>query len=63
MTQMHGLVAYNGILCGDSRFFSLSDYWEYTVVLLHDKYRPKVDVARQGIRELSLESSTRSGFI
>ena len=50
MTQMHGIVAYNGILCGDSRFFSLSDYWEYTVVLLHDKYRPKVDVARQGIK-------------
>lgn len=59
-TQLHGMAAHNGILCGDSEFFH-SPIWRElelgTVVLLQDKYRPGVDVARLGIRELSLEMS------
>lgn len=52
--------AHNGILCGDSEFL-FSDGWNEkrlgSIVLLQDKYRPGVDVARLGIRELPLEMS------
>lgn len=52
------IAAYNGILCGDSRYLfkknSIYDYWS-AIVLLSDQYRPRVDVSRSEIRELSLE--------
>lgn len=57
-TGFRGITAHNGILCGDCGFFC-GDNWSLptlgTVMLLRDKYRPGVDVARLGIRELSLE--------
>lgn len=57
---LRNAAAHNGILCGDSEFF-FSDDWNKkklgSIVLLQDKYRPGVDVARLGIRELSLEMS------
>ena len=59
-TRLHCIAAHNGILCGDSEFFHSPTWRELelgTVVLLQDKYRPGVDVARLGIRELSLEMS------
>ncbi len=59
-TQLYGVAAHNGILCGDSKFF-YSPAWREaelgTIILLQDRYRPGVDVARLGIRELSLEMS------
>lgn len=59
-TQFNNIAAHNGILCGDSKFFC-SPAWREpelgTVILLQDRYRPGVDVARLGIRELSLEMS------
>lgn len=59
-TQLYGVAAHNGILCGDSKFF-YSPAWREpelgTIILLQDRYRPGVDVARLGVRELSLEMS------
>ena len=58
--HLRDIIAHNGILCGDSSFFLRHDWNTYNlgvIVLLQDKYRPGVDVARLGIRELSLEMS------
>ena len=55
----NSIAAHNGILCGQAQFFFGKSYSKDknlgTVVLLKDKYRPKVDVARDGIRGFSLE--------
>ena len=54
----NSIVAHNGILCGEANFFFRRKYDDKnlgTVILLKDKYRPKVDVARDGIRGFSLE--------
>ena len=59
-TQLDSVAAHNGILCGDGEFFYSTDWFEFVpraIVLLQDRYRPGVDVARLGIRELSLEMS------
>jgi len=76
-TLLRGFVAHNGILCGDSQFFldlkNSGDTCNLSaIILLQDKFRPGVDVARLGIRELSLEMAcdfaliqdhlTREGF-
>lgn len=55
----HGnVVSHNGIYCGRGDFFyrewRLSDNLG-TIILLKDKYRPVVDVARDKIRQLPLE--------
>lgn len=53
------IVAHNGILCGDAEFFYRYRYSEEnigTILLLKDKYRPYVDVARNTIRTLTLET-------
>lgn len=55
-TGLFSVTAHNGILCGNADFFSArSDCNIGTILLLKDKYRPSVDVARDGIRMLSLE--------
>lgn len=59
-THLRGVVAHNGILCGDSQIFldlgsDVDTYNLGAIILLQDKFRPGVDVARLGIRELSLE--------
>lgn len=55
----YGAVAHNGILCGDASFFVLESSSEKrnlgTIILLKDAYRPVVDVARDGIRSITLE--------
>lgn len=56
--HLHNIVAHNGILCGDDQFFLCNGQNNHNlgaIVLLQDKYRPRVDVARLGIRELTLE--------
>lgn len=57
--QKRDITSHNGILCGDAAFFYKSEYREYnlgTILLLKDKYRPFVDVARNKIRTLTLET-------
>lgn len=59
-THLHNVAAHNGILCGDSNVLFDTGYSSCNlgaIILLQDKYRPGVDVARLGIRELSLETS------
>lgn len=57
-TGVNTIVAHNGILCGDADFFFRSSNNENlaTIVLLKDKYRPYLDVARDGVRGLTLET-------
>lgn len=58
-TGLYSVAAHNGILCGDANFFSNSQSNSNnigTILLLKDKYRPSVDVARDGIRKLTLEA-------
>ncbi len=57
---MQQVAAHNGIYCGDSRFFFRT--WpkqmaEGAILLLKDQYRPVVDVSRDAIRRLSLETA------
>lgn len=56
---LHNIAAHNGILCGDSSvLLDIGDRCRLgAIILLQDKYRPGVDVARLGIRELSLETA------
>ncbi|MDD3138521.1 MAG: ATP-binding protein [Lachnospiraceae bacterium] len=57
-TELYSATAHNGILCGNADFFSISRSDSNnigTILLLKDKYRPSVDVARDGIRMLTLE--------
>lgn len=58
-TLLSDVAAHNGMLCGDSRGLLDIGYSCRlgAIILLQDKYRPGVDVARLGIRELSLETS------
>ncbi len=52
------IAAHNGIWCGDADFFfdNRNNKNLATIVLLKDKYRPYLDVARDGVRGLTLES-------
>ena len=53
------ITSHNGILCGDAEFFYSSRYRDEnigTLLLLKDKYRPAMDVARNIIRTLTLET-------
>lgn len=58
-TGLYSATAHNGILCGNANFFSNSGSNSNnigTILLLKDKYRPSVDIARDGIRMLTLEA-------
>ena len=59
-TGTYSIVAHNGIFCGDADFFYNSSVEQNlgTIVLLKDKYRPYLDVARDGIRGLTLETAS-----
>ena len=65
----YSIVAHNGILCGDANFFyDNSNYFGNiknlgTIVLFKDKYRPYLDVARDGVRGLTLEMASEVEII
>ena len=53
------LVAHNGVYCGDAHFFVSSNQYNLApkeiILLLKDRYRPEVDVARTGVQQLPLD--------
>ena len=58
----YSIVSHNGILCGDAYFFdgfkTIPAYPESTlgtIILFKDKYRPDLDVVRDGVRRLNLK--------
>ena len=54
------VTAHNGIYCGNANFFSKMSYLNTTlgtILLLKDNYRPNVDIARDDIRSISLETA------
>lgn len=65
---MRGVTAHNGIVCGSSDYFcSRSDVLDTchlgTMIFLKDKYRPSVDVARIGVRQLTIEAASDLALI
>lgn len=59
----YGATAHNGVLCGDASFFSPESFYGKsenlgTIILLKDAYRPAVDVARDGVRSITLEMAS-----
>lgn len=59
-TNSSNITSHNGIRCGDASYFRREWSWNDqsklgTVILLQDKYRPNVDISRDGIRQLPLE--------
>ncbi len=64
-TELYSIAAHNGILCGDANFFFRNDRQENlaTIILLKDKYRPQMDVARDGVRGLTLEIDSEIAII
>lgn len=52
------LVAHNGVFCGDTDFFVKYSRFKVSeiILLLKDRYRPEVDVARTKIQDLPLET-------
>lgn len=52
------LVAHNGVFCGGKEFFNYQNHLEVSevILLLKDRYRPEVDVARTKIQNLPLEA-------
>lgn len=64
-TGVYSVAAHNGILCGDANFFhDNSDKKNLaTIVLLRDKYRPYLDVARDEVRGLTLETASEIEII
>lgn len=61
----YSIAAHNGIWCGTADFFSDCRYKENlaAIVLLKDKYRPYLDVARDGVRGLTLEIASEIEII
>lgn len=58
-TGLNSSVVHNGILCGNANFV-FEDKVSHnlgTIILLKDKYRPYLDVARDGVRGLTLETA------
>lgn len=55
------LVAHNGVYCGDAHFFVSSSQYNSApkeiLLLLKDRYRPEVDVARTGVQQLPLDAA------
>lgn len=64
-TGLFSIAAHNGILCGDASFFFDSGVERNlaTIVLLKDRYRPYLDVARDGVRGLTLETASEIDII
>lgn len=67
-TALRGVTAHNGVVCGNSDYFSSRRHiWDScnfgTIILLKDKYRPSVDVARIGVRQLTLEAANDLALI
>lgn len=64
-TGVYSMAAHNGILCGDADFFFKSGREEnlVTIILFKDKYRPQLDVARDGVRGLALEIASELAVI
>lgn len=59
-TGTYSIAAHNGILCGDASSFyekSRKNAILATIILFKDKYRPYLDVARDGVRGLTLETA------
>ena len=64
-TGSFSIAAHNGILCGDVGSFC-EDEEEgnlATIILFRDKYRPQLDVARDGVRGLTLETVSEMAMI
>ena len=64
-TGLYSIVAHNGILCGDASFFFENEDDENlaTIILFKDKNRPNLDVARDGVRGLTLETASEIEII
>lgn len=64
-TGGYSIVAHNGILCGDADFFfeGSNNSNLATIILLKDKYRPYLDVARDGVRGFTLETASEIEII
>ncbi len=64
-TTLYSMVAHNGILCGDAGFFFRGNDRKNlaTIVLFKDKYRPYLDVARDGVRGFTLEVASEIEII
>ena len=62
---IHSVAVHNGILCGNANFFFDEDIDENlaAILLLKDKYRPHLDVARDGVRGLPLEAASELTII
>ncbi len=61
-----GVIAHNGILCGDSALFCGDSSFLGNLgclVLLKDKYRPEVDIARDCVKKLPLLALAHLDFI
>lgn len=67
----YGILAHNGIFCGKDVFFYQDNTKEFpsatfcftTIILFKDKYRPHLDVVRDGVRNLTLETASEIGII
>lgn len=64
-TGSYSIVAHNGILCGDASFFYRNSNEQNlgTIILLKDKYRPYLDVARDGVRGFTLETASEFAIV
>ncbi|MEZ3462646.1 MAG: ATP-binding protein [Lachnospiraceae bacterium] len=64
-TGAYSVAAHNGIWCGETDFFFRSNNALNfgAIVLLKDKYRPYLDVARDGVRGFTLETASEIEII
>lgn len=65
-TNRSEIAVHNGVLCGNADFFEWGDYDELryaTIVLLRDRYRPQLDVVRDGIHGLTLDMASELEII
>ena len=61
----YGILAHNGIFCGQDNFFyeEFYDHNLVTIVLFKDKYRPYLDISRDGVRAFTLEAASEIEII
>lgn len=64
-TGICSIAAHNGVLCGDADYFFRGDIDINlaTIILFKDKYRPHLDVSRDGVRGLTLEMASEIEII
>lgn len=65
-TENVSITAHNGVFCGNARFLRDNGYRSIefgTIVLLKDRYRPGMDVSRDGIKFLPLETESEFEII